>query len=606
MASVQAPVESGSSTQGAPINGAASEGLYPLSAADLEDFFENGVMGLHIVSGNGTILRANRAELRMLGYSAEEYVGRPITDFHADADIIADILLRLSRGQSLDRYPARLRAKDDSIRHVLISSSGRFDNGEFVSTRCFTTDVTDWREAEEAQRESDRRLAATYQAANVGIAEVDDKGRYVRVNDAICSILGRSREELLAADLLEITHPDDRPYEAQQYQRQVNGELPSYMAEKRAIRPDNSTVYLHISSSSVRAPDGNFSFGVRVMQDITERKRLEEQISANERRWRELLEALPAAVYTTDATGKITFFNQAAAELAGRVPQLGSDEWCVTWKLFWPDGTPMPADQCPMAMALHENRPIRGAEAIAERPDGTRVPFVPYPTPLHDAQGQLVGAINMLVDISDRRKAEAQQKVLIDELNHRVKNTLATVQSLVRQTAKHARDVQDFGHTLEARILALAKAHDLLTKSNWMSAPLHSLLTDIVEPYSDGGQRLRLAGPPLELNARAALSFTMVLSELATNAAKYGSLSSPHGVLSVNWWLTDGQQPTVELDWVERDGPKVEAPTRKGFGTRLIERCVENDLDGRLDLQFVASGVECQIGLPLAMVSANA
>ena len=120
----------------------------------------------------------------------------------------------------------------------------------------------------------------------------------------------------------------------------------------------------------------------------------------------ELLQALPAAIYTTDAQGRITSFNEAAAALWGCRPDLGKSEFCGSWKLYWPDGTPLPHDQCPMALALRQNRPIRGMEAIAERPDGSRVPFIPYPTPLFDASGQLAGAINMLVDISDRKRAE--------------------------------------------------------------------------------------------------------------------------------------------------------------------------------------------------------
>ena len=125
-----------------------------------------------------------------------------------------------------------------------------------------------------------------------------------------------------------------------------------------------------------------------------------------ERAAREVLDALPAAVYTTDAAGRITYCNQAAIDLAGRRPRLGEDEWCVTWRLYWPDGRPMAHAECPMAVALKEDRPVRGAEAILERPDGTRVPFLPYPTPLHDASGRLIGAVNMLIDISDRRAAE--------------------------------------------------------------------------------------------------------------------------------------------------------------------------------------------------------
>ena len=116
-------------------------------------------------------------------------------------------------------------------------------------------------------------------------------------------------------------------------------------------------------------------------------------------------QALPAAVYTTDARGRITFYNAAASALWGCSPELGKSEFCGSWKLYWPDGTPLPHDECPMAMALEQQRPIRGMEAVAERPDGTRVPLIPYPTPLFDASGALTGAVNMLVDITERKHA---------------------------------------------------------------------------------------------------------------------------------------------------------------------------------------------------------
>jgi PAS domain S-box-containing protein len=123
----------------------------------------------------------------------------------------------------------------------------------------------------------------------------------------------------------------------------------------------------------------------------------------------EVLQALPAAIYTTDASGKITFYNEAAAALWGHRPQLGKDEWCGSWKLFWPDGTPMRHDECPMAVSLREERDVRGGSAIAERPDGTRVPFLPFPTLLRDADGKVTGALNMLVDISDQQRREESE-----------------------------------------------------------------------------------------------------------------------------------------------------------------------------------------------------
>jgi len=126
----------------------------------------------------------------------------------------------------------------------------------------------------------------------------------------------------------------------------------------------------------------------------------------SEARFRTLVEALPAAIYATDADGRITFYNKAAVALAGRRPELGVDRWCVTWRLYQRDGTPLPHDQCPMAIALKENRPIRGAAAVAERPDGTRISFLPFPTPLHDTSGVLVGGVNMLLKTTHQNSAD--------------------------------------------------------------------------------------------------------------------------------------------------------------------------------------------------------
>jgi PAS domain S-box-containing protein len=128
--------------------------------------------------------------------------------------------------------------------------------------------------------------------------------------------------------------------------------------------------------------------------------------------FREVIEALPAAIYVTDAAGRITFFNEAAAALWGCRPELGKSEWCGSWKLFWPDGRPLPHGECPMALALKEGRAIRGMEAVAERPDGSRVSFIPFPMPLFDASGILVGAVNMLVDATDRNRIEQYEQML--------------------------------------------------------------------------------------------------------------------------------------------------------------------------------------------------
>ena len=141
----------------------------------------------------------------------------------------------------------------------------------------------------------------------------------------------------------------------------------------------------------------------RIREGTVELAQSNESLQTSERRFRELVEALPAAIYTTDANGRITFFNQA--KLWGCAPKLGYNQWCGSWRLYWPDGTPLPHDECPMAVALKQNRQVNSTEAVAERPDGTRVPFIAYPTPLRDPSGALVGAVNMIVDITERKQA---------------------------------------------------------------------------------------------------------------------------------------------------------------------------------------------------------
>jgi len=145
------------------------------------------------------------------------------------------------------------------------------------------------------------------------------------------------------------------------------------------------------------------------MNNVSESQPFEESI---ERRFREMIDALPAAVYTTDAEGRLTYFNSAAVEFSGRVPDLGSDRWCVSWKLFRPDGTPLPHDQCPMAVTLKECRIVDGAEAIAERPDGKRVWFMSYPRLLHNAEGKILGGLNMLLNITEPKQAEQASGLL--------------------------------------------------------------------------------------------------------------------------------------------------------------------------------------------------
>jgi PAS domain S-box-containing protein len=324
-------------------------------------------------------------------------------------------------------------------------------------------------------------------------------------------------------------------------------------------------------------------------------------LNERERRFRALLNALPAAVYTTDAQGRLTYYNDAAAELWGHRPQLGSSEWCGSWKLFWADGTPLPHGECPMAIALKEDRAVRGMEAIAERPDGTRVPFIPYPTPLHDEAGKLIGAVNMLVDITERKRAEEQQALLVRELHHRVRNTLATVQAIMGSTARSSDTIEQFKDALIGRIGALAKTHRLLTEEVG-AVTFGDILHNELDAFEDGEDRITLTGPEVYLSAQLAVSLGMAIHELTINAAKYGSLSVMGGKIAVTWSVTiEATRRRLDFDWVESGGPQVTPPKRQGFGVRLLEYVLPGQIQATASIDYRPEGVQmhCSVPMPL-------
>ena len=215
--------------------------------------------------------------------------------------------------------------------------------------------------------------------------------------------------------------------------------------------------------------------------------------------------------------------------------------------------------------------------------------------PIRDASGEVVAVFVQGHDVTATVVAREQQKLLIDELNHRVKNTLATVQSIAMQTARSHADPASFAEAFQARLMALAHTHDLLTRSHWEGAELHEILKHETEAH--GETRVLLNGPRVALGPAASLSLGMIFHELATNAAKFGALSVAGGRVLVDWSVNDAG--ALVLEWREIDGPKIDPPDRRGFGTRLIERSARHDLAGEAELGYPETGAWARITIPL-------
>lgn len=282
-----------------------------------------------------------------------------------------------------------------------------------------------------------------------------------------------------------------------------------------------------------------------------------QSLRESEQRLSDLLEALPAAVYTTDALGNVTYFNQAAINLAGYRPEVPGTRWCVSWRLFNPDGTPLPHDRCPMAACLRENRPIRGTEILVERPDGYRVPVIVFPTPIRDSQGRLRGAVNMLADVSERKEAEAQQRMLINELNHRVKNNMQMLYSMVQTAQRKTKSPEAKAILTEAgqRIGAMsAVQHVLYNAKN----PIAYNAVEFLEAVSGSARQafgneveIVVTQAEGELSSDSAMPLALIANELLTNAVKHGINGSTRGQIRLGLV----SQVSETCFYVEDDGP---------------------------------------------------
>ncbi|MDO9713308.1 sensor histidine kinase [Paracraurococcus lichenis] len=308
------------------------------------------------------------------------------------------------------------------------------------------------------------------------------------------------------------------------------------------------------------------------------------------------------AIFTTDLDGVVTTWNAgaerilgyAAAEILGRSAEV----------VFTPEDRAAGCLAEEMRSALTKG--CGDDERWHLRKGGTRFWASGLTMPLRDRAGAVRGFLKILRDRTERRRAEERRALLVAELNHRVKNTLATVQSLAQQTLKSEPEPRAFAATFQGRLRALARAHDLLTREEWAGATLADVARAALAPWLDGkggGGRLGLDGPELMLAPRQALGLSMALHELATNAAKHGALSEPGGRVSLAWRRAG---PAATVEWTEEGGPPVRPPERRGFGSRLLGRALAAELGGSVELDFAPGGVRCAVRLPLVADTAPA
>lgn len=462
-------------------------------------------------------------------------------------------------------------------------------------------DITDQVATEAALRASEAHFSAIFDQTAAGFAETDLSGCFLRVNDHYCEIVGYTCEELLSGlSMQDITHPDDLPENLRLYQRAVGAGEP-FQIQKRYVRPDGSEVWVSNTVNLIHDAAGQPQTVVSISIDITARREAEAALRQSEARLRVALDAGRMGVWATDTqTNSVTTspeFNRLFGFPADASPSL--DEIRSRY-------APGTLERLRAVAYAALDRGDRHAEEELDVvwPDGSHH-WLLLRSDMEVTAGSggatYIKATGVVVEITERKRWEERQRLLINELNHRVKNTLATVQSLAAQSFRERGVASDPRVTaFQERLFALARAHDILTRDNWEGAELGEIVGEVIEPYcreSDG--RCEMDGPHVRLRPGMALAVSMALHELATNAAKYGALSVPTGRVSITWTITPSQPRSLDLRWQESGGPPVTTPTRQGFGTRLIERSLALELSGEVDLTYGATGVTCKIKAPL-------
>jgi PAS domain S-box-containing protein len=410
----------------------------------LERLFETMPVMVSIIDPESNSMRLNAEFERRIGWKSDEVTVLSLIEaLYPDPDYRQDVLERMANAGRNEWVEVQVHTREGRTMDSMWSNISIMNDQKLVTGIAIGIDITE-------RKQTEKRLALLAEISEM-LRNVDDPYELMyRISESIGKHLQVKRVLFNEIDLdhdLEIVHRDYHhgletaagahkisDYSSITSEEMATGKTVVNTDSKTDLRTAHDyekTYALSRERSYVAVPlmrDNRWVASLWVSDDaprkwtneevslletvaertwaIIEKLRIHKALRESELRFREMIDALPAAIYTTDAEGILTHFNPAAVEFSGRTPKVGIDKWCVTWKLYYPDGTPMPHEECPMALTLKEGRMIRGVEAIAERPDGSRIWFEPYPTPLLDEEGRVVGGINMLVNITERKRAE--------------------------------------------------------------------------------------------------------------------------------------------------------------------------------------------------------
>ncbi len=440
-----------------------------------------------------------------------------------------------------------------------------------------------------AEREA--RFQATFENAAVGIAHVAPDGRWLRVNKALCRILGYPVDELLTKSFQDMTYPDDLQADLAQGELMRKGEVDSYDIEKHYLRKDGTIIWGKETVSCVRKSDGSIDYFVSVIEDISARKQAEEELRKSEERFKSSLLQSPLPVLLFDDREQVLAISQSWLKETGYSQQ--ELRWVKDWTTrAYGEHSDEVLEHIRQIISLEPE--AHTAEMQIRTRDGRNRLWSFVDSALGAQSDGRRLFISLAQDITERRAHEEQVQLLMREVSHRAKNMLSLVHAIARQTA--AREPEDFVERFTERIQALAANLDLLIRSEWHGVDVEDLVRAQLAHFADLiGSRITVEGAKLRLNAAASQAIGLALHELSTNAGKYGALSVAAGRVDVGWRL-DGDIFT--MSWTERNGPPVSRPERQGFGSTVIDPMAKSTVGGEVQLDYAASGLVWRLICP--------
>ncbi len=416
-----------------------------------------------------------------------------------------------------------------------------------------------------------------------GALTVSDAGLILYCNQHLATLVGWPLEQIVGRPLAQFVATQD----AQALQGLLGGGAGGSMRRELALQARNGLVPT-LAAASPMLVDGEASAVLLIVTDLTAQKKSEE-IAAAEQFARSILEQATDVVLVCGSSGAITNASWAAEQLFGHrvVGQLAQ----IALPLQFAASEKGSSTEAAWKEILAGKR-VRGLEAWSAEDGLPRQDFLVSAGPLHDTNRERIGFILTLTDITERKRAEEHQTMLVAELNHRVKNILAVVQSVASQTVATSPSLAQFRTAFEGRVRAISLAHDILTQLRWGEVELEHLVARSLAPYR-GGERVAWSGPPVRLAASSVVSLAMVLHELSTNAAKYGAFANGEGRVEIAWRRQEADK--AELTWTERSGPPLAGEHVPGFGNKLISRVISYDLQGSATMRFEPDGLRCRL-----------